>query len=376
MIESILSQSLTIPFTQDESKLAIQFAQQQPTKEKQKQVYLNTLAVLAVNRYLEMLEISTDLQSSYSWNPIIRLCADVADLKVTDLNLKKFGHLECRPVLTGQEFAWIPPDAWEERIGYIFVRLDTECHQGALLGFLPTVSKEKIPIACLQSLDEFLDFLYKPTLNFVCLSDWFDNIFTTGWEAIEEVIVNHQQANPALAFRLGRVRFDKMEWLRQQIKQLFPTGKPSSPILPPRDRDPIPALVQILQATQDEETRWQAAEMLWEIEPTHPAAGVRRIIDLGMQLGGHRVALMVALLEKPDQKVAVLLRVYPMGNRDTLPPLLQLSVYESDNPVAQVQARSQPLDNYIQLKLIAENGEKFSVKVALEETSFIEYFII
>ncbi|MBW4574523.1 MAG: DUF1822 family protein [Aphanothece sp. CMT-3BRIN-NPC111] len=207
------------------------------------------------------------------------------------------------------------------------------------------------------------------------LSDWFDNIFATSWQAIEEVI-NNQSANTTLAFRLGEVRFDKMEWLQQQIQHLStPANWRGNSSL---DLDPILALIQIIEKTQDEETRWKAAEMLWEIEPTHPAAGARRIIDLGMQLGGYPVALMVAILQKPDQKIAVLLRVYPMGSKDTLPPNLKLAVCDAGIPdrVVEVQARSQPKDNYIQLKFTAEYGERFSINISLEEASFTEYFVI
>ncbi|MCL1472877.1 DUF1822 family protein [Argonema antarcticum A004/B2] len=54
-----------------------------------------------------------------------------------------------------------------------------------------------------------------------------------------------------------------------------------------------------------------------------------RMTDLGLQLAGHSVALMVAILEKRQGKVAVLLRVYPMKNRVHLPPNLELVVLES-----------------------------------------------
>ncbi|HEY9875288.1 MAG TPA: DUF1822 family protein, partial [Candidatus Obscuribacterales bacterium] len=314
--------------------------------------------------------------SSYSWNRVTRLCADVADLKVTDGKLKKIGHIECRPVKAGEQFAYIPPEVWDERIGYLFVQFTPDYRQGSLLGFLPTVFKEQIPLDHLQPLEKFLEFLYQPAINWLRLSNWFDNIFPNAWQAIEEVI-NNQGANPALAFRLGRLRFDNIEWLRQQLS-LNTRGKQPDKTLIPLEEDPIPALIQIIQTTQDEETRWKAAEMLWGIEPTNPASGTRRIIDLGMQLGGYPIALMVAILQKPDQKVAVLLRVYPMGDRNYLPFGLKLSLCDSANPnrVVEVQSRVQPLDNYIQLKFIAEYGEKFSVKVSLDDASFTEYFVI
>ncbi|WP_258556136.1 DUF1822 family protein, partial [Fischerella thermalis] len=83
-------------------------------------------------------------------------------------------------------------------------------------------------------------------------------------------------------------------------------------------------LVHLIRTTEDEETRWTLAEILWTLQPNHPAVTARRVMDLGMQLDGSAVALMVAVLPKPDQTVAVLLRVYPMNNA-YLPLGLQLA---------------------------------------------------
>ncbi len=366
--------TLTFPITETERQIALKFAQQQHSKQKQSHVYLNTLAVLVTRNYLQILDIATDIEQSYCWNFIERFSLDVADLKISDRHVKKSGHLECRPVKAGAKIAEVPAEVWDERIGYIFVQFDPEYQEGTLLGFLPEVSNEQIPLTQLQSLESFLEFLYQPAINWLRLSDWFDNIFATGWLTIEEVI-ERQSANPKLAFRLGDFRFDTNEWLQQQIQQLcIPSEVRGNQLF--RDFEIISALTEILKKTTDEETRWKAAEMLWEIEPNHPFSGARRIIDLGMRLGGHPIALMVAILQKPDQKVAVLLRVYPMGNQDTLPSGLKLTVSESNNAIAQVEARKQPSDNYIQLKLIAEYGEKFSVMISLGEATLSEYFIV
>ncbi|MBW4574522.1 MAG: DUF1822 family protein [Aphanothece sp. CMT-3BRIN-NPC111] len=165
LTKSPQTQMLTLPITEADRQKALKFAQQQPTEEKQKQVYSNTLAVLVVHHYLEMLDIASDFKSSYSWNRFTRLVADVADLKITDAKVKKLGHVECRPVKAGEQFADIPPEVWDERIGYIFVQFDYEYRQGTLLGFLPTVCREQIPITQLQPLANFLEFLYQPALN-------------------------------------------------------------------------------------------------------------------------------------------------------------------------------------------------------------------
>jgi hypothetical protein len=369
--------TITLPITEAERQIALNFSQPQHSKQKQQQVYLNTLAVLVVQNYLKILEIDTQLESSYSWNPIYRFSMDTADLKIIDHKVNQSGHLECRPVKAEAQFAEVPAEVWDERIGYMFVQFDAEYHQGTLLGFLPEVSDEQIPLTQIEALPTFLDFLYQPAINWVRLNDWFEHIFSTGWQAVEEVI-NNKANNPQLAFRFANIHRDKSKWLQHQLSELKIRSNPYSEGSIPIKENPIPALVQIIQTTDSEETRWKAAEMLWEIEPTHPAAGARRIIDLAMRLGGNPVALMVALLQKPDYTVAILLRVYPLGSNDFLPAGLKLAVsdFGNSNSAAEVQSRFQPLDNYIQLKLTAISREKFTVKVSLDKANFIEHFVI
>lgn len=84
---------IPMPITQSAQQIALQFASEQPNEPKALQVYLNTLAVCAVNNYLRIMDVPTDLTASDSWNPVLRLAADVADLWVIGL-----GRLECRPV--------------------------------------------------------------------------------------------------------------------------------------------------------------------------------------------------------------------------------------------------------------------------------------
>jgi hypothetical protein len=67
--------------------------------------------------------------------------------------------------------------------------------------------------------------------------------------------------------------------------------------------------------------------------------------------------------------------VHPIGNQNYLPSLLQLIVLdESGETFLQAQARS--ADNYIQLQFSGEPGERFSVKITLNDVSIIEDFAI
>jgi hypothetical protein len=92
---SIGNESLPMPITQKAIRSARQFASEQRHPDKKEQVYFNTLAVLAVRDYLTLLDIETDLTNCDSWNPVVRLLENVADLYI-----KNLGKIECRPLIS------------------------------------------------------------------------------------------------------------------------------------------------------------------------------------------------------------------------------------------------------------------------------------
>jgi hypothetical protein len=110
-------------------------------------------------------------------------------------------------------------------------------------------------------------------------------------------------------------------------------------------------------------------------------------MDLGVQLMGHSIALMVAVLRKLDGKVAVLLRAYPrcdsvdyrFTSGTQLPPGLRLiGLDENGIPIPGLEAiaRSEPQDDYISLYFSAHIGEYFSVQLTLENANLTEQFVV
>lgn len=138
----------------------------------------------------------------------------------------------------------------------------------------------------------------------------------------------------------------------------------------------IDQILSILRSTTDDETLWTAVECLWEIDPGNPAEGVRRVklINLGMQVSRKTVALAIAIVQKPDQRIGVMLRVYPTGGEPYVPEHLKLILIENREQTYEVVARR--TDLYVQLKFNAQVGETFSVRVALGETGITENFIV
>ncbi|MBD2181067.1 DUF1822 family protein [Aerosakkonema funiforme] len=238
----------------------------------------------------------------------------------------------------------------------------------------------------------------------VNLSNWWQDLFESGWQAVEELF-GTQETNLALAFRgrgSRRVELDDTELddavtIKRQIELLSSstnedkrkkTAKKLAKNLESllkndcNDREVkslveegVKALVRVIRTTDNEETRWTAAEELLIIDPKNPATGKRRIKDLGMQLVGNAVALMVSILEKPQGKVAVLVRLYPMNDKAYLPPQLQLTILD-DREATFLEAKARENDNFIQLKFSGLSGDRFGVKVSLGDASITEDFVI
>ncbi|NES18939.1 MAG: DUF1822 family protein [Symploca sp. SIO3E6] len=173
--------------------IAREFAAEQVTPEKGKQVYLNTLAVYAVHRYLQWLQIKTDLAQSDSWHPVMRSRWNVADLVIPGI-----GKLECRPVLPGETALSLPLEVTEDRIGYLPVQFSERLEKIQLLGFVKTVVAGVIEISKLQTLADFINELSEivKTMSPVVergiewkrLRTWFEGRFGQDWQSLESVL--------------------------------------------------------------------------------------------------------------------------------------------------------------------------------------------
>ncbi|MEG4343118.1 DUF1822 family protein [Microcoleus sp. A003_D6] len=179
MIEPI---TFTVPLSFEAHDIAQQCAEKSsPTKFKQ--VYLNTLAVYAVDSYLHCMGFETNLEKSESRDSLMLKFVDVADLDVVGV-----GKIECRPVLPDADACQIPYDAWGDRIGYVAVQLDQSLKQATLLGFTRTVAQE-VPLADMNSLEDLLVYMNRiQQLKPVNLMNWFDEVFDAGWQVIDELL--------------------------------------------------------------------------------------------------------------------------------------------------------------------------------------------
>jgi hypothetical protein len=309
--------TFTLPLGSTAHAIAKQFWRKQNDAQKAKQVYLNTLAVYAVNFYLNCMGIKTNWSASYSCNSIRQILADVADLEIPDVGL-----LECRPVLPKMQAIDIPPEAWSDRIGYVAVQLDESLQMATLLGFSETAGTGEIAVEQLRSLEDLLAHLTaKTSQSKICnlkskiqLSQWLENIFEIGWQSIETILGAEQQN---LAFSLR----SNSHSLNSSIKRA-------------------------------------------------------KLIDLGLQLGNLSLALLVAITPETEQKVGILVQLHPIPGETYLPPNLKLSMLSESGEILQ-EVESRSVDNYIQLKRFRGlPGESFAIQLTFGEASVTEDFVI
>jgi hypothetical protein len=324
--------ALPLPITQTARDLAQRFAREQPTPEKSEQVRLNTLAVSVVNDYLQLMGITTDLPGSDSWNPVMRLCADVADLRLPEV-----GRLECRPFQEGESFCPIPPEVWEERVGYVVVQIDDSSETAQLLGYVAEAAIEALPLDRLQPPEMLFDHLYElrsdlatqpasisapaqiaPRIN---LTQWLQGIVDSSWQTVDWLL-NQPELAPAYAFR-------------------------SADTLPFRDLE----------------------------------TGIRRLklLHLGRQPGDMAVVLIVDLQPEAEmaeaaRPIAIRLQLHPIS-QPQLPSGVQLIVLDEVGVVF-LNAESREQDSYLQLQFSGMPGELFSIQIQFEGIEAIEDVVI
>ncbi|NER20852.1 MAG: DUF1822 family protein [Symploca sp. SIO1C2] len=222
----------------------------------------------------------------------------------------------------------------------------------------------------------------------VSLRQWLEGIVESGWQAAEALLV---------PLELSPVRGSTASPETVTLDTITPVIRLLQPDQPEKIRyqaagvlgeigthhpEAIAALQELLHNAQEEETRWQAALSLGKIDPGNPEAGVRkaRLIDLGMQLGSHTIALIVAIMPRVDDRISVFVQVQPAGKLLKLPPHLKLSVLSASGETKlEVEARSdeqeQGKDKSLEGRFSPPPGTRFRVRVGFDDVSVTEDFI-
>ncbi|MBD2341798.1 DUF1822 family protein [Calothrix sp. FACHB-156] len=176
---------LAIPFPIPASfrQKARTYASQYFTQVAQERIYFNTLAVLIVDAYFRLLGFETNLAKPERWNAAHRIWSEA-----NEIELPRFGNLECCVITTGQRIVIPLPESLSDRIGYLFVEIASSEKEAKLIGFLPTSQSKtfdtEVTIADLQSMDDLIDYLVEKRLpiKVTYLRNWLNNIYEGGWE--------------------------------------------------------------------------------------------------------------------------------------------------------------------------------------------------
>jgi hypothetical protein len=339
--------AITILLDSQAHDLALKFAAEQATPQRGKQVYLNTLAICAVNQWLKLLQIETAPMQSHFWNAGLRALLDIADLL-----LPKLGRLECRPIRLGQTTFATPTELQPDLIGCVVVQFEQDLSYGQLLGFVPTEQiglptgevLEEVALSELQPLSRLIARLYEsPSIaaqpaittsrvsggtnyfndlsstSVTHLSQWLQDTFSVGWRSLESLMWEAE---------LSPAREPDKKSLRHTEKAKF---------------------------------------------PTEPYVRGKRL-ELGNSGETEEIALVVNLTPQANEENEVLILVHPLQSQYLPAGLVMALLDEMGVVIAEV--KSSVKDNLIKRTLRGKPGERFSVKVTLEAAIALEHFTI
>ncbi|ELS03241.1 Protein of unknown function (DUF1822) [Xenococcus sp. PCC 7305] len=302
---------------------AEKFRRKQSDPRKAKQVYLNTLAVAAVEHYLNSLGWVTSHEQSDSWNPIMQTLMDVADLEVVN-----YGKIECRVVLLDQQELIVPPEVQSDRIAYIAVKISSSLRKCELLGFIPEVTAESTSLAQLHGIENLPAYLReykqlqddKVSESITRLSQWWEGIVDGAWQLVEQIF----PPNTAGSFRSPH-----------QLQEL-----PQSSI----DR---------------------------------LSQGVSRVklLDLGQGNNTIPIALILQLVNNAQGEIDISAKICPINTSLYLPQGLEIMILD-DSQRSVLQATARNNNENIEFLFSGQSGEFFSIKASLNESHIVETFVI
>ncbi|MEH2079185.1 MAG: DUF1822 family protein [Nostoc sp.] len=304
--------SFTIPLSSKAHEKANQRRQRISNTEDGKKIYLNTLAVYAVNYYLDCMGFETNWSNADNSNSWMLSLIDLADLEI-----KNIGKIECRPVLPDAEYLEIPTEIRTDRTAYVAVQFNHALRSAKILGFT-TQQLAKIHLSQLQPIDDLLDYLtVKEATAKVNIREWMKGVFTEGWLNLEEIF------NPReLSFRFAR-NFNVTKCKKIDIG-LHLNGK--------------------------------SVVLIVKLNPKN-----KEIVDEKYQNQGG-IDIIVQVQPDPEKSVS-------------LPPGLKLVVSdENGQEVDSVISRQH--DNWVDIKLSAELNEEFCVEIILDESKVTQDFVV
>ncbi|GBF82019.1 DUF1822 family protein [Aphanothece sacrum] len=299
-------------------EIAEEFYRQQSNPEKAKEVYLNTLAVYAVDYYLNCLNIETDLEASDSWDIVMQTLSNVADLVIKD-----YGRIECRIVLPDADTCSIPGEVWSDRIGYVAVQLNQELTEAKLIGFLETVNTEEVILSNFQPIEELIDKLSQP-IGGTITSGVVTQItqFLTVQKLSHKIVDNWRELTSLINPQLQVA-------VRTRNNLVFP-----------------------------KQSEW---------------------IEKGknIKLSSLREPLILGFAFQPTEgrELIISIELYPFSGHKYLPQGIEMQILDETGK-SLMQANTNEISPYLRFSFLANIGDSFSAKITFEGVFFVENFMV
>lgn len=236
--------------------------------------------------------------------------------------------------------------------------------------------------------------------KYITLTRWLQQLkedrqnITEGIWQLSERIVGLSKTLEPMYTRSGSTTVQHEKAITAAIRRLTPTERSDRQQQALRDLGEMAkghllateAIQQFIQLPDiDSDTRLIARLNLGKIDPTNPLAATERsrLVDLGMQLGNNKVKLIIAIMQKDDTKMNIIVRVQPMSDFNKLPTGLTLSILDKPGetvPDLEVTARGNSddrgIDDFLRLIFSLSIGKFFKVRLSLDRASIIEDFIV
>ncbi|WP_071192179.1 DUF1822 family protein [Trichormus sp. NMC-1] len=311
------------PINQKMIQTAEKLSQQQRNEQKTREVYLNTLAVLVVEFFCQCMGIETEFSKSYGLDNVV-----ISLMNTASIFIKDKGLLECRPVLPRENFCEIPPEVLSERIGYIVVEIDELDRQARILGFVESVTNEKLHLTKLISLQDFLIYLNK-------------------LQKVENYASSHPDISEIARNKLNESIVKLSKW----FEGLLDNGWQSE-LAVAKD---VPKDISSVNVTDKEEV------------------GGAKIVHL-MHLS-EPLLLILRQTRLSEDEIEIILRLYPTSESIFLLNGTKMTLLDDENnPIPQLEKQAKA-SNWLQLRFKGNIGDKFKLKISQGEDSFIENFI-
>ncbi|BAQ59966.1 hypothetical protein GM3708_372 [Geminocystis sp. NIES-3708] len=242
--------------------------------------------------------------------------------------------------------------------------------------------------AAIFSDDIYRQFLYQQCQP-ISLGAWlnhnFKEAYAQGWQHLRDLVDNFDLITDSPSFppngivmRSGEIN---LQYIYQiQDEQQLKIAAQRLSVLPPdsiHKHQAIQALDYIMTKSHDDDTRWNAAEGIWRLEPNNPNAGLwcGKRLNFGVDVGGFSFALVIGLLPKSENENSIFFRLYGINDSHTLPHNLKVNIMDENTYIfKQLEARND--DRLLQYKFWGKKGEYFWIQISCGSSQLSEGFII